>query len=303
MTFRTRSVLFTAYCLGLVAVNFEHFQELLKYSRENVFASHILYVPFISLALIYRRRETIFSAARSFGRAGLSVMMVGLGFLLLGGLYTAAVAQHNALTLMSFVIVLLWIGGFLLFYGREAFRAAFFPLLFLGFMIPMPSFLLDRAILFLKAGSVETVAGLFTLTGTSYSREGFSFVLPSLVIEVADECSGIRSSIALLITSALAGHLFLETGWCKLLLAAVALPISIFKNGIRIVTLSLLAIHEDPEIFASRLHHEGGVLFFVLALGFLIAILMLLRKSERSHSKGASYGDRNAYNTNQSPSG
>ena len=118
-------------------------------------------------------------------------------------------ASSDVLTIRAAAIVVLWIAGLAFFYRRGALHAALFPLLFLGFAIPIPVALLDTAIQVLKSGSTELVAGLFTLTGTPYHRDGFVFSLPNFIpIEVADECSGIRSSIALLLTSLLAGHIF-----------------------------------------------------------------------------------------------
>jgi len=106
------------------------------------------------------------------------------------------------------------------------------------------------------------------------------FSLPMFAIEVADACSGIRSSIALLLTGLLAGHMFLRDSWAKACVVAAILPVTILKNGIRIVTLSMLAIHVDPEFLTGQLHHEGGVVFFVLGLVILAPVLAVLRKSE-----------------------
>ena len=92
---------------------------------------------------------------------------------------------------------------------------------------------------------------------------------------------GIRSSIALFITSLLAAHLFLHTGWKKLVLILAAFPISMFKNAVRIVTLSLLAARVDQRIVTSSLHEEGGIPFFLLALAMLAPILLMLRRSEK----------------------
>ena len=175
---------------------------------------------------------------------------------------------------------MLWLGGFLLFYGRRAFRAALFPLLFLMFTVPIPTVLLDGAIRMLTVGSGWVVATLFTLTGTLYYREGFVFELPNLAIEIAKECSGIRSTIALLLTSLIAGHLYLTSGWSRALLVAAIVPITILKNGIRIVGLALLTLHVDPSYLDGRLHHDGGPVFFVLALMFLTPVLVMLRRSE-----------------------
>jgi len=55
----------------------------------------------------------------------------------------------------------------------------------------------------------------------------------------------------------------------------------LFKNGLRIATLSLLTIHVDPGIIESRLHREGGIPFFVVALVLLYPFVAMLIKAER----------------------
>jgi exosortase/archaeosortase family protein len=105
---------------------------------------------------------------------------------------------------------------------------------------------------------------------------------PTVIIEVADECSGIGSSIALLLTGLLAGHLYLDGVWKKVIIAAAILPITIVKNAIRIVTLSLLSIHVDPSFLTGQLHHERGVVFFALALLILVPLFAVLRNAGRN---------------------
>jgi exosortase len=176
--------------------------------------------------------------------------------------------------------VVTWIGGFLLAFGGTAFRAALFPLLFLLFTIPIPIPIVQVATLWLKTGSAAATAALFSLTGTPYLREGFVFSLPNVVIEVADECSGIRSSIALLLTALLAGHSLLTRAWARAVIVLAILPVSILKNGIRIAALTLLSIHVDPGFLTGQLHHEGGIVFFLLALGMLAPLVVALRRYE-----------------------
>ena len=99
---------------------------------------------------------------------------------------------------------------------------------------------------------------------------------------MAPQCSGIRSSLALVITSVLAGHMFLKTGWKKWALVLAVIPVTMLKNGIRIVTLSLFAVYVDKRILTdSALHTDGGILFFVLALLLMAPILFVLRRSEK----------------------
>ena len=103
---------------------------------------------------------------------------------------------------------------------------------------------------------------IFDVAGVPALRDGFIFHLAHLSIEVAKECSGIRSSLALLILALLVGHLFLRTFWKQALFVIVGLVIMIVKNGIRIATLTILAQYVDSGFLYGRLHHEGGVVFF-----------------------------------------
>jgi exosortase/archaeosortase family protein len=82
-------------------------------------------------------------------------------------------------------------------------------------------------------------------------KEGFSLFLPGVEIEVARQCSSIRSSTSLLIVGLLAGHVFLQANSRKTLLALCIVPIMIFKNAVRIVTISLLGVYVDHSVFGS----------------------------------------------------
>jgi len=82
------------------------------------------------------------------------------------------------------------------------------------------------------------------------------------------------------LTGLLAGHQFLRKPWTKLILVLMILPIAVIKNAIRIVALSLLAMHVDPSFLTGQLHHEGGFVFFFLALALLAPLFVLLKRSE-----------------------
>jgi len=281
MTLTRRTILFVGYCVGLSLVYAQVLWTLYDYSLDNVTASHVVLIPFVSAALIVQERVRILSSVRTSWVSGLAIGMVGAGLAIEAWLSGGRGAAHTDwLTWSVGSFVVLSIGGFVLLYGWNASKAAVFPLLFLGFMIPIPDGLLHSLTSILKTGSTETVAGLFSLTGTPYHRDGFVFTLPNFVIEIADECSGIRSSIALLLTMLLTGHAFLKRPVSKLLLVLAIFPVSILKNAIRIACLSLLAIHVDRGFLEGRLHHEGGIVFFLMALVVLGPLLSLLRNSE-----------------------
>jgi len=277
MTFAVRTALFAAYCLAVAAINVRVLWALFEFSEANATASYVVLMPFVAAILVYQEREEIFGSV-ALDRAGLVLVLAGAALGAVALVQPAAAAAELSGRVAS--IVLLWAGGFLLLYGRDAARRALFPMLMLAFTVPIPAPVLAVAVQALKEGSTEAVAALFTLTGTIYHRDGYVFSLPRVVIEIADECSGIRSSIGLFLTSLLAGHLFLKTAWTKGLLLVAVLPLAILKNAIRIVALTLLSVHVDPGFLTGQLHHEGGIVFFLLALALMMPILALLRGLE-----------------------
>ena len=58
---------------------------------------------------------------------------------------------------------------------------------------------MDKIIYALQVGSTEAPEVLFILTGVPFQREGFVFHLPGISVEVAEQCSSIRSGLALFI--------------------------------------------------------------------------------------------------------
>ena len=99
--------------------------------------------------------------------------------------------------------------------------------------------------------------------------------------QVAKQCSGIRSSLYLFLTSLVFGQLFLRTSSRRAFLTLSVLPIAIFKNGLRIVTITLLGNYVHESILTSNLHRKGGIPFMIVAVIFLALVVKWLRKTEK----------------------
>jgi exosortase/archaeosortase family protein len=76
-------------------------------------------------------------------------------------------------------------------------------------------------------------------------------------------------------------HLFLRSGWGKVLVVLVAIPLSVAKNGLRIFTIAMLGTRVDPGLLDGRFHRNGGILFFLLSLAGLLVLLWLVGWAER----------------------
>lgn len=278
-----RHILFTIFLICSVVVFYKTAFALVEYSLHNDSSSHIMLIPFLVIFLIFLGREKIFATTRTSLLPGFGVIFVGaiLFFLSRSG----PIPQHGnwPLCITSFSIILVWVGGFLLCYGLTALRSAGLALLFLLLMIPLPDVVLDRTIHVLQEGSTDVAYLIFRVVGTPVARNGLLLSVPGVTIEVAKECSSIRSSIALVITCLLAAYFYLRTAWKVLIFILLSLLLSVIKNGIRIATLTLLSIYVDPGFLSGRLHREGGFAFFLLALLLLWPIFALLERSDKRH--------------------
>jgi len=276
-----RSLIFAGITIIALALVFHHLRDLFESAERKDYYSHIVLIPLVTGYLIYLKRKEFFkNSSQTFSAGAFLLAVGGIALYLLGLAQGWKLTLNDRAAILVFSTIIFWIGGFILLYGWHALRRAPFPFLFLVFMIPIPDFLIGKIIYSLQVGSIEVSEILFTLSGVPFAREGFFFRLPGVSIEVAEQCSGIRSSLALLITSILAGHFFLGRLWKKVFLALLVFPITVFKNGLRIVILSLLGAYVDAGFLTGGfLHKSGGFLFFIPALGLLgLAVWALRRK-------------------------
>jgi exosortase len=235
--------------------------------------THILIIVPLSGALIFIDRRSIFAKMDRALLPGLGLAIVAVGLLLMG-----RVAPLSELTLQVAALVTAWLATFVLCFGIQAFRRALFPLLFCFLMVPLPRSVLHEFIALLQKGSAFVAFHLLRQVGIPVARDGLVLFLPGLNIEVAAECSGIRSSLVLFVTSLVMAHLLLREGWKKLVVAMLVVPVTILKNGIRIFVLSSWAVSVDPGILSSWVHYSGGVIFFLLGLGLMMLSIWLLQR-------------------------
>jgi exosortase len=242
------------------------------------------YIPLIFVTscylLVSGRKEIFGSPAWSFGY-GASVLILSLAAGVAGRKYAALLGANDELCVMGFSFWLFLMGTFILFFGTRTFKKAIFPLALLLFTIPFPALLLDKIVGFLQAASFTVTGLIFNALGFFPIQEGFAFKFPELAIEVARECSGIRSSVALVIMGLLCGHLFLRSSLNRILLVVFAVMIAIFKNGVRIVGLTLGTIYVDPRILNSPLHRAGGIPVFIFAFALLSIVVLVMRRLEK----------------------
>jgi exosortase len=272
-----RHVWFAVLCALPLVAFWGALSRLTVLAYRSDYYSHTIAIPFLCGYLIYRERGKIFAIIHASPQWGAALgLLAGLLFSLQkwGLPWTAPETRFSLLVLTS---VLCWIAAFALCYGCRAFRAALFPLLMLLLMVPLPMAAMDDFIHLTRVGSAEVAAAIFGVVGLPVYRNGFLFVLPGVSIEIVKECSGIHSTVALSILSAVAGYVFLRSTWKRLFVLLLVFPIVSLTNGLRIATLALVANSGDRTILHSSLHRDGGILFFLIACGLIALALRCLR--------------------------
>lgn len=273
-----------ATAVGILVLCFSQaLYQWLQFGLHSELYSYTLLIPVISGYLLWTQRDRIcLSSPATFLATGLSTATV-----LLLGVYwffirtKSGLLENDRLFLILLCFVLLALAGAGLFLGARGIRTALFPLLFLFFMAPLPSAVENGLEAFLQHRSADAAYWMLKISGMPIFREGTRLTMPTLILEVAPECSGIRSSIVLFLTSLLAGHFFLRNRLNKALLAGSVIALGVLRNGFRIFTLAQLTVNVDPAIIDSPLHHRGGPIFFALSLIPFFLLLWYLRRTER----------------------
>jgi exosortase len=281
-----RNTAFLILCSLTVVLYFIPLRAFLKLALHDDAYSYILLTPIISAYFVFLARKNIITDARYSIVKGCIIMGAGVVLRFLPGLPGLEFLANAPGTWMMVSLLLFFIGGTIALFGMQALNHARFPLVFLiAFGIPLPQAVLAPCVAALQWGSAAVADAILTAAGATFARDGLCFHFPSISIVIAPECSGIRSSSALIITSVIAGRLFLSTLPGKISLIVLSLPLAMAKNGIRVATLALLGERVNPNFIThSSLHHRGGFVFFGIALALLIGCMLIIERVERSRA-------------------
>ena len=232
--------------------------------------SHGFFVPLFSAFVIWQERDRFIHLAPRPSWSGLAVIV--------SGLITLIVGQMGAeLFLARSSLLLLLAGAVILFLGWNLFRAALFPWAFLFLMIPIPTIVFNQITFPLQLLASKVAATILPLLGVPILREGNVINLPSMALEVAEACSGIRSLMSLVTLAIMYGYLMEKRLWVRWVLVLASVPIAVIANSIRIIGTGLLVQYWDADKAEGYFHASWGWIIFIVSLIMLYGLHALVR--------------------------
>lgn len=251
--------------LGGVALLGFLYQDSLVYlaheiEREDY--SHGMFVPVVSVMLIWWRRQEILAVGLRSSWWGIVLVASGGGLLLVGELATLYVMQHVSLWLV--VVGLVWAVT-----GWKALRCMAFPLCYLLVMIPPPQTLQRSLSSSLQLISSQLGVWYLQVMGIDAFREGNVIDLGTLQLQVVEACSGLRYLFPLIALAALCAYLFQDRLWRRIVLVVSAIPLAVILNGVRIGLIGLLVEHYGKGAAEGFMHLFEGWLLFLLSVALL----------------------------------
>lgn len=246
--------------------------------------THILLILPVAAALIFLEWKSASSAPAQGSKNALGLLLLSILIGCFSRWSTPNLSPDVHLAINITALVTWWLGSFVFCFGSRISHRLLFALLFLFCLVPLPLFALDRIVVFLQQQSANATRLLFAALGIPVMQNGMFISIPGVTVEVARECSSIRSSLMLLVTTLVLAHLFLKSIWRKTLIVLLAVPLSVLKNAVRIFTLSMLGVHVDPGFLHGSLHEKGGIVFFIFALLIVLLLLWLLGLREKNPS-------------------
>ena len=244
-------------------------QMVATWGREEY--SHGYLIPLISLWLIWESRDVLAKLQAQGHWGGFVLMLLGLVFGLMGEL-------SSLFTISQYAFLVAILGLCVASFGWQSIRILWFPLAYLVFMIPLPTFLYNNLSSYLQLISSGLGVAVIRLFGISVFLEGNVIDLGSFQLQVVEACSGLRYLFPLTSFGFLCAYFFRAKFWMRIIVFLSTLPITVLMNSFRIGVIGVLVDHWGKAQAEGFLHDFEGWVIFIGCLGILLLEMWTLSK-------------------------
>ena len=261
--------IFIAIAVLLAAFDFGRpLLDLVRRWRVQEEYSHGFLIPFISIWLLWSRRDALRASIGQPSWAGLALIAVAAAMHIVGVLSALFILSQ-----LGFIVAL--IGIVLGFGGLPLLKVTFIPIIFLLFAIPVPYFI-DAVLSFqLQLISSQLGAFLIRLLQIPVFLQGNVIDLGTYKLQVVEACSGLRYLYPLMSLGFLAAYLFQAPFWQRAFVFLSTIPITIFMNSFRIAVVGVMVDNFGPQDADGFLHMFEGWVIFIACSAILVAEIMV----------------------------
>jgi exosortase len=247
-------------------------EELAEEWSQDPQYSHGYLVPVVAVALVWFRRRQFAAQPMQPSLWGIALLLLGTGIRLASAyLYYFWPDRISILPVVAGVCVA--VGGW------RALRWAWPSIVFLVFMMPLPSSLQGLLTDPLQHVATESATYLLQTLGLPAQAEGNVILLSEVDLGVVEACNGLRMMVTFFAVAAAVVLLLQPEWWQALVILISAIPIAIICNVVRLVTTGILyeTVGEDIAQFAFH-GWPGPWLMMALASALLYLELVLLSR-------------------------
>lgn len=239
-------------------------------------AGHGLLLAPVALWLAWRAGVVDRPAPR---RAAGMALLVGA----VGVRWISALAAEPFTMRLSMLAALVALTVFALGWGQLV--RWWLPLGLLVLCVPLPAVITASLALPLQLKASALGAALLEMRDVPVQLTGNVIHLPGRSLFVTEACSGLRSLSALMAIALLVAGLWLRTRTARVALVALAVPVAVFLNGVRVFLTGFLVVFVDPRLGDGFMHLTEGWLIYVAALGMLALAATGLARLERGRAE------------------
>ena len=262
---------FAVVVLLLGFIYWEGLKELVKVWDTKEEYSYGYMIPFISLFLLWQKKDEIEKIDFESSWTGLVIVVIGFLLFVLGNLSTLfLVVQYSMLVVI--------VGIVLAYTGWRGFKVIAVPFLFLAFMIPLPQFFFVNLSTSLQFVSSDIGVWVIRLFGISVFLEGNVIDLGSMKLQVVEACSGLRYLFPLMTLGFMAAYFFKAALWKRALVFLSTIPITVLMNSFRIGLIGVTVEYWGKEMAEGFLHDFEGWAVFMACTSVLVGEMWLLSR-------------------------
>lgn len=243
--------------------------------------THAYFILPVALFLTWMRRDSLKTVMHPANqrtpadRIGIPILLTGLAMYLFGyRMDYLFISTQSLLPVLSGLAIYL--------YGVTFARGVLFPILYLLLLVPVPMGLLDSITLPMRHATSVTTAKVLASFQYPIAREGLLLNIGGHEVFMGAPCSGFRSLITML--SLGLAYVYLDKGRMakKIILVLSIIPLALFGNLVRTITICLIAYYFGDEAAEGFFHNFSGIVIFLIMIGSLLVLEAVLNRHQRT---------------------